>query len=107
MGQPHGLGIEATPGLILRAACDVVQQRLEQAQQDFPEVKIYDSADGLAKDPEVDVVIVATPPNTHADLSLQMMAAGKHVVCEKPLALNSKETAAMVEMAEKQGVHLS
>ena len=107
VGQPHGLGIEATPGLILRAACDLDKERLRQAQQDFPEVKTYDSADGLAKDPEVDVVIVATPPNTHADLSLKMMAAGKHVVCEKPLALNGKETAAMVEMAEKQRVHLS
>jgi predicted dehydrogenase len=101
------LGIEATPGLILRAACDLDKERLRQAQQDFSEVKIYDSADGLVKDPEVDVVIVATPPNTHADLSLKMMAAGKHVVCEKPLALNSKETAAMVEMAGKQHVHLS
>jgi predicted dehydrogenase len=107
VGQPHGLGIKATPGLILRAACDLDKERLRQAQEDFPEVKIRDSADGLAKDPEVDIVIVATPPNTHADLSLQMMAAGKHVVCEKPLALNSKETASMVEMAEKQGVHLS
>ncbi|MDH3554761.1 MAG: Gfo/Idh/MocA family oxidoreductase [Syntrophobacteria bacterium] len=107
VGQPHGLGIEATPGLILRAACDLDKERLRQAQQDFPEVKTYDSAEGLAKDPEVDVVIVATPPNTHADLSLKMMAAGKHVVCEKPLALNSKETAAMVEMAGKQHVLLS
>ena len=107
VGQPHGLGTEATPGLILRAACDLDKERLRQAQEDFPEVNIHDSADSLAKDPEVEVVIVATPPNTHADLSLQMMAAGKHVVCEKPLALNSKETAVMVEMAEKQGVHLS
>ncbi|MCG6943746.1 MAG: Gfo/Idh/MocA family oxidoreductase [Deltaproteobacteria bacterium] len=106
VGQPHGLGIEATPGLILRAVCDLDKERLRQAQQDFSKVELYDSADGLAKDPEVDVVIVATPPNTHADLSLQMMAVGKHVVCEKPLALNGQETTAMVKMAEKQGVHL-
>lgn len=107
VGQPHGLGIEATPGLILRAACDLVRQRLEQAQQDFPDIKTCKSAEALAGDPEVDIVIVATPPNTHAKLSLQMMAAGKHVICEKPLALNRKETSAMVEMAEKQQVHLS
>ncbi|MGD8370860.1 MAG: Gfo/Idh/MocA family oxidoreductase [Syntrophobacterales bacterium] len=107
MGEAHGLGIEATDGLILRAACDLDMQRLTQAQQDFPKAKIYDAADALAKDPEVDVVIIATPPNTHAKLSLQMMAAGKHVVCEKPLALNRKETASMVEMAEKEQVHLS
>ncbi len=107
VGQAHGLGIEATDGLILRANCDLDEKRLKQAQQDFPKVKTYNSADGLAKDPEVDVVIVATPPNTHANLSLQMMAAGKHVVCEKPLALTQEETAAMVEMAKKQEVHLS
>ena len=107
IGKAHGLGIEATAGLSLGAACDLDQQRLEQAQHDFPQVKTYDSAAALAADPEVDLVIVATPPNTHAKLSLQMMAAGKHVVCEKPLAINRQETAAMVEMAEKQQVHLS
>jgi len=107
VGQAHGLGIEATYGLSLRAACDLDQRRLQQAKQDFPNLKTYDSADALALDPEVDVVIVATPPNTHAGLSLQMMAAGKHVVCEKPLALNGRETAAMAEMADRQRVHLS
>jgi scyllo-inositol 2-dehydrogenase (NADP+) len=107
IGKAHGLGIEATAGLTLYGACDLDQQRLEQAQHDFSQVKSYDSAETLAADPEVDLVIVATPPNSHANLSLQMMAAGKHVVCEKPLAINGKETAAMVEMAEKQQVHLS
>jgi predicted dehydrogenase len=107
IGKAHGLGIEATAGLSLHGACDLDQQRLEQAQHDFSQVKIYASAEALAADPEVDLVIVATPPNSHADLSLQMMAAGKHVVCEKPLAISGRETAAMVEMAEKQQVHLS
>jgi predicted dehydrogenase len=107
VGEAHGLGIEATPGLTLRAACDLDQQRLQHAKQDFPDLKTHHSADALAQDPEVDLVVVATPPNTHANLALQMMAAGKHVVCEKPLALNRKETAAMVEMAETQQVHLS
>lgn len=107
VGRAHGLGIEATPGLALRAACDLNQERLRQAREDFPTVKTYESAEALANDPEVDAVIVATPPNTHASLSIDMMAAGKHVVCEKPLALNQRETAAMVEMAERQRVHLS
>ena len=107
VGKAHGLGIETTAGLSLRAACDLDQQRLKQARDDFPRVKTYDSPQALVTDPEVDLVIIATPPNTHANLSLQMMAAGKHVVCEKPLAINGKETAAMAEMAEKQQVHLS
>jgi len=107
VGKAHGQGIETTAGLSLKAACDLDQQRLNQAQDDFPRIKTYDSPEALLTDPEVDLVIIATPPNTHAKLSLQMMAAGKHVVCEKPLAINGKETAAMAEMAEKQQVHLS
>jgi predicted dehydrogenase len=107
VGKAHGLGIEATDGLSLRAACDLDQQSLKQAQEDFPQVRTYDSAKALGTDSEVELVIIATPPNTHAHLSLQMMAAGKHVVCEKPLAINRKETTAMVEMAEKGQVHLS
>ena len=107
VGEAHGLGIESTPGLALRAASDLDEERIRQARQDFPAIKTYDSADKLAYDPDVDLVIVATPPNTHANLSIQMMVAGKHVVCEKPLALDRKETAAMAEMAEKQNVHLS
>ena len=107
VGKAHGLGIEATDGLSLRAVCDLNQQILKQAKDDFPQVKTYDSAKALGADPEVELVIIATPPNAHARLSLQMMATGKHVVCEKPLAINRKETAAMIEMADKGRVHLS
>lgn len=107
VGQLHGMGANVTPGLCLRAVCDLSSKRLDQAQEDFPGVKPYDSADALADAPDIDLVIVATAPNTHASLCLQMMAAGKHVVCEKPLALNQKEADAMVEMAEKLNVHMS
>lgn len=107
VGQIHGLGAEKTTGLGLQAICDLSPDRLHQARRDFPETRTYESADGLAGDPEVDLVIVATPPNTHAQLCLQMMAAGKHVVCEKPLALNRRETDALTESAAEHGVHLS
>ena len=107
IGLEHGLGVEAIAGLSLRAVCDVNPQQLVQAEKDFPNAKTYESADALAGDAEIEVVIVCTPPNTHAHLSMQMMAAGKHVLCEKPLAMNRKESAAMVEMAEEKGVHLS
>jgi predicted dehydrogenase len=107
VGKSHGLGAENTPGLVLRAACDLNPDRLKQAEMDFPGLKTYPSADEFADDPDVDLVIIATPPNIHARTCLQMMTAGKHVICEKPLALNRKETDEMVAMAEKQHVHLS
>ncbi|MGD8991291.1 MAG: Gfo/Idh/MocA family oxidoreductase, partial [Desulfobacterales bacterium] len=107
VGKIHGLGAENTSGLELRAACDLSSARLDQAQLDFAHIKTYATANAFAADARIDLVIIATPPNTHAELAIQMMAAGKHVVCEKPLALTRRETDAMVEMAEKQGVHLS
>ena len=107
VGQLHGIGATTTPGLCLQAICDMNPTRLEQAQKDFTEVKVYASADELAGDPKVDLVIVATALNTHARLCAQMMAAGKHVISEKPLALNREETEVLVEMAETQKVHLS
>ena len=107
VGRTHGLGAEKTPGLALRAVCDLNPDQRDRARSDFPGVQTYESAEVLADAADVDLVIVATPPDSHARLGLQMMRAGKHVVCEKPLALNCRETDALKEMAAQQGVHLS
>jgi predicted dehydrogenase len=107
VGQFHALGVESTPGLELRSVCDLDPQRLEQACQDIAGLSTHQSADDLGGDPDIDLVIIATPPNSHARLALQMMGAGKHVVCEKPLALTRHEAAAMAELADQQRVHLS
>ncbi len=107
VGPYHGQGVTRTPGLELLAACDLSAERLQQAQTDFPGIRTFTSAEALGDDPDVDLVIIVTPPKTHTRLALQMMAAGKHVVCEKPLALTSAESAAMVEAAHQGGLHLS
>ena len=91
----------------MRAICDSNPERLTEARHDFADAKTYESAHQLVEDPEVDLVIIATPPNSHAELCLQMMAGGKHVVCEKPLALNRRETDAIEDMADRHGLHLS
>ena len=107
VGRTHGLGAEKTPGLTLRAVCDLNPDQRDRARSEFPGVQIYESAEVFADAAGVDLVIVATPPDSHARLGLQMMRAGKHVVCEKPLALNCRETDVLKEMAAQQGVHLS
>ncbi len=107
VGRLHGLGAESTSGLGLRAVCDVDPARCDQARHDFPDVTLQPNAEALAAAADVDLVVVATPPNTHAALCLQLMQAGKHVVCEKPLALNRRETDALEAMADQQQVHLS
>jgi predicted dehydrogenase len=107
VGEIHGIGVNATDGFKLHAVCDSNPRRLKTAAHRFPETKIYSNAEKLADDDDVDLVIIATPPNSHAKLSLQMMANKKHVICEKPLALCRKETDRMLQMAEKMQVHLS
>jgi predicted dehydrogenase len=54
--------------------------------------------------PGVDAVSIATPPHTHADIALQSIAAGKHVLCEKPFARDADEARRMLEAAEAAGV---
>ena len=107
VGELHGIGICETNGFELHAVCDLNPQRLKMAKHRFPEVNVYPNTEKLANNDNVDLVIIATPPNSHAKLCLQMMANKKHVVCEKPLALSRKETDRMLEMAEKMQVHLS
>lgn len=107
VGKVHGLAAERTPGLHLMAACDLNPAQLMQAGEDFPGIKTYATAAEMAEDPLIDLVIVATAPNSHAKLSMQMLAAEKHVLCEKPLALSRSEADAMVEMEARHSKHLS
>ena len=60
-------------------------------------------ADALAR-PGVDAVTIATPPSTHAALAIEAANAGKHVLCEKPFALDATEAAAMLAAVERAGV---
>lgn len=62
------------------------------------------SVDELLAQPGIDAVIIATPTNTHKELALAAIKAGKHVLCEKPLAMNAADALVMVEAAEKAGV---
>jgi predicted dehydrogenase len=64
----------------------------------------YTSLAEALKNTDVDAVIVATPPNSHAEIVLEAVAAGKHVVCEKPFARNKADAERMLAAAEKAGV---
>ncbi len=65
--------------------------------------KAYDSYDALFLDADVDIVYIATPHISHAELSIKAMEHGKHVLCEKPLALNKNEARAMIKASQRTG----
>lgn len=64
----------------------------------------YGNYKALLADREIDVVHVCTPNHLHYTMSKEAIEAGKHVVCEKPLAMNSSEAAELVRIAEEKGV---
>ncbi|MEO5738828.1 MAG: Gfo/Idh/MocA family oxidoreductase, partial [Variovorax sp.] len=68
--------------------------------------RVHSSYDALFADPDIDAVYVPLPNNLHAEWSIRAAAAGKHVLCEKPLAGNAAQARAMFEAAEKNGVYL-
>ena len=74
------------------------------ARHDIP--KWYASADALIGDPDVDAVYIATPPDSHAELAIKAMQAGKPVLVEKPMALNTAECDAMIEVSQATGKSL-
>lgn len=65
--------------------------------------KLWPSLDQALSDPAVDAVYVATPVFLHAPQTIQSLRAGKHVLCEKPMAMNEPEARSMVQAAEKSG----
>ena len=89
---------------ILVAVAARSRDRVKDFAQKYGYGKTYDNPRDLAKDSEVDVVDICTPPYNHAEIAEQSFELGKHVICEKPLARTAKEAERMLRAAEKAGV---
>lgn len=68
--------------------------------------RVYQSPEELFADPKIEAVSICSPNYTHAGFSVQALEAGKHVLCEKPMALSLTDTRRMMEAAEKSGKFL-
>lgn len=66
----------------------------------------YGSYEALLEDPNVDIVYIATPHNSHKLWSVSAMKSGKHVLCEKPLAVNRKQVQEMIDISQSKKVFL-
>ena len=85
----------------------IYSRSLEKARAfgaEYGAERFYDSLEALAADPEVQAVYIASPNCCHCDQSIRMMEAGKHVLCEKPVASNLAEYEKMLETARRCGV---
>ncbi len=106
MGKVH-LDEMRQAGMIPTAVCELDPERLKVADRDFPGIETYPTATAMLKRSAVDLLAIITPHDTHARLALQCLNAGRHVVCEKPMAITTAECDAMIAAARRRRVVLS
>ena len=95
MGGWHHKSIsEKIPELLVKGAYDIREEAAEKAREDG--LYAYASLDELLQDGSVELVTVATPNHVHKDLVIACLRAGKNVVCEKPVAMNTEELREMI-----------
>jgi len=100
----HAPLIEAVPGLelVAIASSDAVKVRA-----DFPDVEVDSDPLAIATSGRVDLVVIATPNDSHASIARSALAAGKHVVVEKPFTVNLAEARELIALSQRHGVLLS
>lgn len=90
------------------ALCDIYPEKARDRAKEFNlNVDIYEDYKQMSVRPDIDLVSVCTPPYTHAEISINFLNAGKHVICEKPMASSLAECDAMNEAASSSGKILS
>ncbi|CAA9314354.1 MAG: GH109 [uncultured Frankineae bacterium] len=107
IGHEHAAAIGSTAGLELAAVCDPVEARVAAARAYAPGLRGHTAVEGLLADDGVDLVVVSTPPNTHAEQVLRALEAGKHVVVEKPFCLTVEEADRQIAAADAAGLALA
>jgi scyllo-inositol 2-dehydrogenase (NADP+) len=94
----HAPYIQHHPGFNLKA---VTERSKKTASNDYPDLISYDTVNDLINDPDIELIVVNTPNNTHADYAKQALMAGKHVLVEKPFAVSTAEAMEVFELADK------
>jgi len=120
MGMIHYLAYQKIRGARVRAICETDKKRLagdwrsiqgnfgpRGTKMDLEGIARFAQIDDLLADPELDLIDVCLPPSLHAEVAIAALKAGKHVFCEKPIALRPADGRRMVAAAEKAGKLLS
>ena len=99
IAQRHAKHISSYGSLM--AVCDVVHERADGLAKEYDAKPYYNIESLLVNEPDIDVISVCTPNGLHATHSIQSLQANKHVLCEKPLAINVYDAGEMIKEAEK------
>ncbi len=105
----HMRSLKKVKNVEMVAFCDIVLERAEKAKAEYgtPDAAVYEDYKKLLEDKTIDVVHVCTPNRAHSFITVDALEAGKHVMCEKPMAINSVEAMKMVDAAKRTGKMLT
>lgn len=105
----HMPSLSRQPDVELAAFCDVIEERAQKALRDFGAqgARAYTDYKELLKDESIDVVHVCTPNREHSFITVDALKAGKHVMCEKPMAINGEEAQKMLDASRRTGKKLT
>ena len=104
IGVSHIRWLQSIPDVKVVAAADISKENLNRAKKLFNIPNTYSDYRDLLKDPQVDAVIVSTPPEFHEQQVIDAAEAGKHIFCEKPMAINLEECDNMIDAVKSAGV---
>ena len=107
--QKHMPALSRVKNAQMVAFFSIPRESAEKARAEYgtPGAKVYETIDELLEDKSIDAVCVCTPNRTHADISIRAMRAGKHVMCEKPMAFSSAEVDEMLRASRETGKKLT
>jgi len=101
MGRHHRRRITSETGLSVTGLYDINPEKTAPSRSD--KLKVYGSFDEVISAPEIDLVLISTPNNFHKDLAIRAMEAGKHIISEKPVSMNSAELEQMIAVSKRTG----
>ena len=101
IAKTHMPGWDESPYTEVIASSDIDSGILNEWGNQYQIKKLYTDPYDLISDPNIDIVDICTPNNYHCDLAIKSMEAGKHVLCEKPLAPKAKDIKKMIEARDK------
>lgn len=95
---------QATPGMSVSAVASAHKRRAEKVAQKYNIPNAFDDYRELVELPEIDLVSVVTPPDLHCRVTMAALEAGKHILCEKPMAMDANESRIMLDKAREKGI---
>jgi predicted dehydrogenase len=106
IARAFALGLMDAPGAVLAAVGSRTQESADAFARQHGAEAAYGSYEALVAAPDVDIVYIGTPHPLHAENALLALGAGKAVLCEKPFAMNRREAAAVVALAQERKLFL-